>query len=840
MSDRSKQRWYKVAIAVLVGSILCLLANISLVMFVRYHHFGLLPIQPQPNTEALGLKVGEQPDELIVSDDLLVESIIAIIQSYYVDATRVQFAQLLRSTLENLAIHPDIDYLRSGNKTSLSIHGEHLRLNFSANLGFRGLITNLILVTSFIEQLNEKKNISDQPDAIAIVLNALLSSLDAHSALLSTNEYRELRQGTDGAFGGLGVLVGIRDHLLTVIKPMPHSPASRAGLRKYDRILRIDNLNTYGYPLDELVDYMRGKPGSQVRIRVLRDGDPSPMTVSIQREIIKVKTVESEVISKSVHNFLHLKIDSFAARTAVEVREALRNFRTKTDDHLDGVVLDLRSNPGGLLEQAIQVADVFLPSGVIVSTIGRRQEVESADRNNDELDYPIVILIDGDSASASEIVAGALQDHGRAIVIGQPSFGKGSVQTIFELPGERALKLTTARYYTPLGRSIQNVGIYPDVWIQPVSKKDTNSNLLGSYRYRNERFLRNHLDSEIDFDPSRQKGFKGYYLRDDINYSIFDSPFKKNEEYTLALEVLTKIANTYGAKLHEAVRRSSHWLALASVVIKSRLRQSNQTTEKWLQDKHDLRWGSQQTGILRGKDIALKVLLPPVVQAVPGERLEIPWEVRNLGQADLSRLSVFVSSSDVGIETHERLVGVLEHDHVSNGSMLISVPYIAEQSYFTLHIGLAKDAIPLVDHSIKRVVKLSSKVFASLTTDVSLVDEKGGRVDGLIEKNELAQLKVVVNNNGPVEIRSLSARVLNLSGHQLKIDEKVQRTKVVGSYDAHVFLMTLRGGEEIYTKSLDIGVAIDSPDLAEPIRKSVEVSAIPSSGEPGVVSAVGH
>ncbi|THB75091.1 MAG: S41 family peptidase [Gammaproteobacteria bacterium] len=293
-------------------------------------------------------------------------------------------------------------------------------------------------------------------------IRGMLQSLDPHSTFLAEEELKELREGTSGEFGGLGIEVGMENGFVKVIAPIDDTPAQRAGIRAGDLIIRLDDKPVKGLSLHEAVKIMRGKPGEPIELTVMREGNGKPFKVTIVRDVIKVKSVKSKVVGEE---FGYVRITQFQARTGEYLQTALDELNSKIK--LKGLVIDLRNNPGGVLQAAVDVSDTFINDGLIVYTQGREQKPIMSFNAvpGDQLNgAPIVVLINGGSASASEIVAGALQDHGRAVIIGSRSFGKGSVQTILPLPGGKtAVKLTTARYYTPNGRSIQAEGIKPDV-----------------------------------------------------------------------------------------------------------------------------------------------------------------------------------------------------------------------------------------------------------------------------------------------------------------------------------------------------------------------------------------
>ena len=305
-------------------------------------------------------------------------------------------------------------------------------------------------------------------------LNGMLMSLDPHSGYMTKKSFSEMQTQTRGEFGGLGIEVTMEDNIVKVVSPIDDTPAAKAGLQSGDLITHIDDHPVTELTLSEAVDKMRGVPGSKIKLTVRRGGlSGVPFDVSIVRAIIKVKSVKFELKDNTIG---YLRITTFNEQTQIGLDAALADFEKQAGDKIIGYVLDLRNNPGGLLEQAISVSSTFLPAGIpVVSTKGRHSEDNQSflsrggDRTNGK---PIVLMVNGGSASASEIVAGALQDHHRCIVIGTKSFGKGSVQTIIPLQNGGAMRLTTARYYTPSGRSIQAEGIKPDIEVHPAKVEE--------------------------------------------------------------------------------------------------------------------------------------------------------------------------------------------------------------------------------------------------------------------------------------------------------------------------------------------------------------------------------
>jgi len=326
--------------------------------------------------------------------------------------------------------------------------------------------------SDYVETVDEKKLIED-------AIRGMLNGLDPHSAFLNNSEFSDLKIGTTGQFGGLGIEVGMENGFVKVISPIDDTPASRAGVKASDLIIKLDDKSVKGMTLNEAVKIMRGKPNTGIELTIVREGEPKPLIFNITREIIRVKSVKKRMLEPG---YGYVRITNFQSRTTTDLLKAISDLQK--DDRLKGLILDLRNNPGGVLNGAVGVSDAFIDDGLIVYTEGRIED--SSHRYlatpGDSLNgAPLVVLINGGSASASEIVAGALQDHKRGIILGTKSFGKGSVQTIQELRNGTAVKLTTARYFTPNGRSIQATGIEPDIKLSTVKLSAADEKASATY-----------------------------------------------------------------------------------------------------------------------------------------------------------------------------------------------------------------------------------------------------------------------------------------------------------------------------------------------------------------------
>ena len=346
---------------------------------------------------------------------------------------------------------------------------------------------------NYVEQVTDEQ-------LLEFAVEGMLSGLDPHSVYLNGEKYEDLNEGTTGRFGGLGMEVMMEEGFIKVIAPIDDSPAAAAGIQTGDLIIRIDGKTVSGLSLQDGTNLMRGEPGTQITITVLRETESEPFDLVLERAIISTKTVKRERLNDQIG---YLKITQFQTETAELFRKELKTLRE--NEKFSGLILDLRNNPGGLLNSAVSITDAFITDGIIVSTKGRHQENNQVfmATPTDQMDgKPVVILINAGSASASEIVAGALQDHDRAIVLGTESFGKGSVQTVLDVGELEAIKLTTARYYTPSGRSIQASGIVPDVKVEQREFKPREQ----TFSRIKENDLPRHLESENAEDTAPQTG----------------------------------------------------------------------------------------------------------------------------------------------------------------------------------------------------------------------------------------------------------------------------------------------------------------------------------------------
>lgn len=396
---------------------------------------------------------------------------------------------------------------------------------------------------NYVEPVEDKELLQN-------AIRGMLSGLDPHSTYLDLDDFKALQEGTSGEFGGLGIEVTMEDGFVKVVSPIDDTPAAKGGVLAGDLIVRLDETPVKGMSLGDAVDIMRGKPGSKLLLTIVREGADKPLKIELTRAIIKVKSVKQKMLEPG---YGYIRISTFQSRTGPSMKEAISALKIENDGDLKGLVLDLRNNPGGLLNAAIDVSDAFITKGLIVYTDGRIEDSKQKfhAKPDDVLNgAPLVVLVNGGSASASEIVAGALQDHHRAVIIGSKTFGKGSVQTVMPLTNDTAVKMTTARYYTPSGRSIQAEGIVPDIKVSGIK---VSSSEQSEFKPLREQDLSGHLengngetkatteDADQDIDAAADEATETEKATeaDDIPLAVTDYPLSEALNLLKGINILS-------------------------------------------------------------------------------------------------------------------------------------------------------------------------------------------------------------------------------------------------------------------------------------------------------------
>jgi len=408
--------------------------------------------------------------------------------------------------------------------------------------------------SDYVEPVEDKKLITE-------AINGMLTGLDPHSAYLDQEAFKELQVGTQGEFGGLGIEVGMEDGFVKVVAPIDDTPASRAGIKPGDLIVKLDETSVKGMTLNDAVKRMRGKPSTQITLTIVRKGETKPIVVTLTRSVIKIQSVKSTILEPG---YAYFRVSQFQEHTGETLARSIERHFKENQGQIKGVVLDLRNDPGGLLNGAVAVSAAFLPAGsLVVYTDGRTEDSkmklsarpENYLRGRMKEDFnkrlppeiktvPMVVLVNGGSASASEIVAGALQDHKRAVIMGQPTFGKGSVQTILPLGNNTAIKLTTARYYTPSGRSIQAKGIMPDIPLD-----DSASERMASLKLREADLTKHLTDNSKEKEEEKAKATEKAVRQ----YNFTPAPRPKDVDEKLMRPEPGQVVSKHDYELNQAV-----------------------------------------------------------------------------------------------------------------------------------------------------------------------------------------------------------------------------------------------------------------------------------------------
>lgn len=664
--------------------------------------------------------------------------VVSYIKNYYYDPARVEPAAMFRGALEGVArsipsVMVDFD---EESKQVLVRVDTHERQFPAGDVSTVWKVQyRLSEVFRFIQPHLETS--IDPKDVEYAAINGMLNTLDPHSVQMTPRVYRELRMNTTGNFGGIGIQIGIRDGDLTVIAPIIDTPAWRAGLKPKDAIVKVDGQSTINMSLDEAVQLMRGKRGSKVVITIMRKGWTEPRDFELIRDTIPIVSVYSTLLPGSIG---YMQITNFQGNTTKELREHLSQM--KAQGPLKGLVLDLRGNPGGLLDAAVKVSDVFLDSGTIVTTVGagnERLEVSEASFVGTEEKYPMVVLVGPSSASASEIVAGALKNNNRAVVVGERTFGKGSVQVLYDMDDGSALKLTVAQYLTPGDVSIQSVGVVPDITLRPVLIEENGVEFYSYEKRRREGDLRHHLDHESTVaDQSFETLF---YLwdakRDEIDY---DAPPDQinTEDYVIQFgyEMLRHIGNISRREI--ILQRSVGFLK----------KMAEEEEAKIVTAFKDLKvdWTQHEDGGAGSLDVAITT--NPAGVLVPGEESKITLKVTNTGKASLVRLRAMTESDNPFLDGLEFFFGYLPPGQSTSFTTKITLPRDLDSRADDVVFRFF-DASSRPPEPVTRRFDVRGALLPAFASTFQVLSPSG---DGLLRKGETVELIVDLQNigEGPV------------------------------------------------------------------------------------------
>lgn len=619
--------------------------------------------------------------------------------------------------------------------------------------------------------------------------NGMLHTLDPHSVFMSPEAYREMNLSTSGAFGGLGIVISIRDQMLTVMNPMPDTPAGRAGLKRLDRIMKINNESTLNMPLDDAVRRLRGDPGTKVTIWVLREGEfQTPRPFELTREQIKVRSVESRLLDGGIG---YVRLKQFQATSSAELDAALDGFRQRGP--LNGLVLDLRGNPGGLLDQAARIADKFLTSGVIVSTVGASEgrEEKRARADNTEPPYPMAVLVSGNSASASEIVAGALKNHDRAVIIGQQTFGKGSVQLVFPdiTPEKAALKLTIAQYLTPGDVSIQGVGVTPDIELDPMTADRLEMDLTVQKDGLRERDLSAHLSNSRAAPAGKPEEIVRYNFTSAEREAMRDRGTDVDDQFQMDFPI--RFGRELVSKLQPNGKRLDEVRSLRAFIEQARRDEVGKVAAELA--KLDIDWASPPDGAPGPSKGELAVSIDtdrPNAEVTAGEPMELRVTVKNNGKEPVYRLQATTESDNPYFDQKELVFGKIApgqsrsakaplgwcdveghkvgstkpKDKNAKRSCKIPMDALARSDGLTVNFAAANDTAPAPVELRPTIKALDRPLFQYA---YQIADDRAGNGDGRLQPGEQATMYLTVKNVGKGRSYDTQANISNLSGDGL-------------------------------------------------------------------------
>lgn len=675
------------------------------------------------------------------------------IERFYVDPERIQPLEMLKeglSWLERFVPEILVEFSPSSDKALVIVEDKEMSFDLSgiSSLDEAAWILKEVLV--FVKENLHDDSIKDD-DIEYTATNGMLSQLDPHTVLFPPKDYSEFRIGTSGKFGGLGMVVGIREFNLTVISPIEGTPAYRAGMKAGDKINEIDGESTVNMTLFEAVGKLRGEPGSTVNLSVLRDKWTDSQTFTLKREIIAIPSVDSKAMDDGIG---YLKIRSFQNDTSRDLNKHLKSLRADMGG-IKGLIIDLRNNSGGLLDQAVAVADKFLSSGSIVMTVGagkKQREITIAQQlETDEPEYPIAVIIDAGSASGAEIVAGALKENNRAVLIGDRSFGKGTVQQLIDLVDGSALKITVAKYLTPLGTDIQSVGITPDMELFPVIiKKDDIRLFKGSQHFLREVDLKQHFGEETEIETPSET-IK--YL-----YEIEEKEPEEEQEDAYKIPDLTKDFSVQFTK--KLVSSTTSWNRVEILERSKKLLEDIKKANEaeivealsaqgidWRVPKAEKLGPGEPSGI--PKPTARLTLDKSKVKG--GDKVVLTVEVTNEGDGPLYRLWATTECKNPFFDKHELIFGKVEKGQPRSSSVTVELPQAAfdREDDITIKFNELNGYTPkeMSGTIITEALPRPKFAYSYQILDNGFNGHKGNN-DGLIQNGESVELLLHIKNIG--------------------------------------------------------------------------------------------
>lgn len=718
----------------------------------------------------------------------LCDIVCSYVERLYVYPERIRPKKMLAEALIRLEkVIPEllVDVDENYETIGININDNVVVLDITNINNLRDTSNALKNILVFITKNKRTAKISAE-DILYEGLNGLLSPLDPHSVVLPPKEFNEFKIGTSGQFGGLGMVVGIREGMLTVISPIEGTPAHRAGLRPGDQITEIDGESTVNMTLAESVNKLRGKPDTMVSLSVVKYKTAKPMNFTLKRELIKIPTVEDKVVENGIG---YIKIRNFQNDTYQSLIEHIDNLKKQTEN-IKGLIIDLRNNSGGLLDQAVDVTDKFLDSGNIVITVGpggRNEDIRKAKRSDsDELNFPIVLLIDPSSASGAEIVVGALRENNRGLVIGNRSFGKGSVQQLIDLPDNAALKLTMAKYLTPNSYEVQSKGITPDIMFRPIIISKDEINMFRDISYLREEDLMKDKDKDIvPSGPKVEEPAKTIKYLAKIPEKTEENPedqelsFIKEDPYKVGdlgedylVQFAKRIINYTSQSNREAILKEI--LPLIEDIERDETEKISNALKKlgidWSEDKTIEASTSVASLSLKYPEQPSKLDSDSVVNIKAGGKLDITVNVSNKGKATMYRVWGITESGNIYLDNLEFLFGKIRSGETKSYTKIVEIPKIAVDREDELIIKF-NELNGYAPNDLKSMIRINSLdtpqfAFSYLISD-SGGSGKEGNNDGLIQAGEDIDLVLFIKNIGKGKAEKATISISNVREHEV-------------------------------------------------------------------------
>ncbi len=778
--------------------------------------------------------------------------VVLLIKDNYVDPKRIDPKAMMVAALEHVEqTVPDVmvDGDATSGKLKVTVSDATKEFDISAVDSPWRMSFSLKEVMDFIYAHLVTRDDTREIEYAAV--NGMLSTLDPHSVLLKPEFFKEMKLQTKGEFGGLGFVIQMKEGQLTVMKVLKKTPAYRAGIKSKDQITKIEEESTVNMDINDAVSRLRGKPDSKVAITVARQGWPEPKRMSLTRAIIQIESVESKLLSNGVG---YVKIKNFQSNTSRDLYDALRQLRADAGGQIKGLVLDLRNNPGGLLEQAIQVADTFLTQGTIVTTVGysdRLREVKKAHpEDSDFPDLPLAVIVNKGSASASEIVAGAIKNLNRGVIVGDQTFGKGSVQVLYDFPDDSALKLTIAQYLTPGDVSIQEVGITPDIELMRSRVEKDHVSVFAPHRVVGEVGLEKHF-GRPGIEPTSPKNADSLVPREKPLEEVrYLAEVKKKDDKSVSADAADDEGDDVEAEetddfVEDFEIRFSRDLLLAAPFAdrQKMLSASTPFVEQRKKEEADkisgaieklgVNWNAPQGKSVSSGRLVAELRPLPSQRTVAGDTLNMALTVENKGDVPLSRVWAYTESDNPYLDRREFLFGALAPGEKRTWTDPIKVPkdFTSRDDDVTVKF---RDAAGTSFEDLKgemAFVELPRPKFAySWQVVDNCADVCNG--DGLVQRGEEINLDLEVKNDGPGKAFDAVAYVKNAGDEKIFI--KKGRMKIgelaPGQSKVATFVLEVKRGYKGDT--FPVKIAIQDDQLSEYLIQKLDIPVLDTGAHP--------